>query len=214
MSESRIKGRWVDWNVYHKGKDRSPFENAKYAYRGVALFAHDWPVGRMVPAPHGDFVALCRVGGYIAKTEHIIGPNIIDCIHVEDLGVFSKFEGDMLDVDQLHERMKWLFNAEAVDIIERATTIPESVLVRAGEYYHGSAKKLTKNMQDVVSLYDRYRMAFGLRWKAFPPNYTNRLAAIVDARSRRYHSPEEEAKRVRKHAREEAKKALGLNPDE
>lgn len=210
MSENRIKGRWMDWNLFGKGIDRSPFEGSKYAYRGTVLFAHDWPVSRMVPAPKKNFVVLCRPGGYIDKTEFLKSPNIIDCIQVEDLGVFSKFEGDMLDVEALHERSKWLFNAEASDIIERATTIPESTLVATDIYRAGNRAKLVKSMETVVQLYDRYRFAFGLKWLAFPPNYKSRLTSVIEARAVRYNSPEEEAKRERRYAREEAKKALGL----
>lgn len=210
MSEARIKGRWMYWNMFGHGIDRSPFESTKYAYRGSVLFANGWPVGRFVPAPKDDFVVLYKPGGYLAKTEFKTKPNIIDCILVEDFGVFSKFEGDMLDVDALHERSKWLFFAEASDIIERANTVPESVLATANQYNRGSGQKLMRDMGMVLVLYDRYQLTFGLRWPLFPPTYMEQIASIIHARNSHYNSPREEAKRERKAAREEAKKALGL----
>jgi hypothetical protein len=56
-----------------------------------------------------------------------------------------------------------------------------------------------------------YAVAFGLKWPDFPPVYLQTLENLVERRGTKYLSAAEVAKRVRKAAREEAKKALGLD---
>ena len=210
MSEKRIKDRWVMWNLFRQGKDRSPFEGSKYAYRGEVVYAHDWPVGRIVPATKGNFVALVKSGGGVEKTKFQGGPNIVDIIQVECFGVFSKFENDLLAVDEMHQRSHFLFKAEASDILERARSVPESNLVNASPHYYASHVRLRHDMDSLVARYTRYRMAFGMRWLEFPPFYREQLEEIINTRASRYTSPEAVAKRERILAREEAKTALGL----
>ena len=65
MSENRIKKRWVEWNLLGKGKDHSPLYHAKYAYRGLVLYAHAEPIARLVRTPKGNFACLYKHMGYI-----------------------------------------------------------------------------------------------------------------------------------------------------
>lgn len=218
MPEARIKTRWVRWNLLGIGKDRSPFEHTKFAYRGPVLYAHEWPVGRIVHAPNRQrFVTLVRPSGWIdtvymnTKALPEKGPRLLENIHVEDLGVFSKYPDDMIDEAALHERTRQLFLAKAAWIIEVAETVPETVLVTSGSYYRSSGVKLLRDMDAVAAKYLSYKLVFQLKWKEFPPNYQRTIRSIVENRTSKYESPAEVAKRERKAAREQAKKALGLD---
>lgn len=209
MSEQRIKARWLRWNLLGEGKDRSPFENAKYAYRGVVLYAHDWPVGRFVRLKNGNGVVLYMPGGYATMPKLLLGPSpykLVDCVSVDSIGVFSKYDGDMIDDAALHERLRWLFGAKAALLVEQAQILPVAQLVDRSR-----AMVLTGDMISTVDRYRRYAGLFELKWPEFPPTYLKSLTQIIERRSVKYNDSIEVAKRERKAARKEAKQALGLD---
>ena len=215
MSETRIKNRWVEWNLLGKGKDHSPLYHSKYAYRGPVLYAHEWPVGRLVHATKRNFVCLYKSMGYvdIGKLEKgwsSSWPVLTANLYVEDIGVFSKYPDDMIDEVALHERCREMFLKEAAYLVEQAGDAPDSVLVNSGRYYGRNGQQLIEQMKKLPTRYATYAEAFGLKWKDFPPIYLQTLRSLVERRTERYLSEAEVAKRERKVAREEAKRALGL----
>jgi hypothetical protein len=209
MSEGRIKRRWVDWVVFGHGKDHSPMHGAKFSYRNNVLYAHQEPVARLVKAPKGKFIVLYRVDGWI-NVDRLEIYEIVKNIYVEDIGVFSKYPGDMLSETALHERIRELFHKEAGWIVELAVEAPASALVQDNHFYYVTGQKLTQDMNRLHQRYVDYATSFNLKWPNFPAHYRDTLYSILEKRVGHYVSPTEVAKRERKLAREEAKRALGL----
>lgn len=209
MSMSQIIKRWVLHVLHDKGKDRSDALD-RYAYRGVLLYSNDWPVARLVHAKGRRWVCLTRTGAAAPTSSGVVGvPYVGNLVHVPCVGAFSQYEGDMLPDDKLHDRLSWLWHAEAQGIIEKAQTWPMVKLLSTG--WRQGNKTLQRDMSNVYGRYHAYRDAFDLDWPDFPGRYENALGNALALRSNEYNAPKAVEKRERAAARKEAKQALGMD---
>jgi hypothetical protein len=211
MSEKEIKRRWANWVVNGEGRDRSPISDGgygleRYGYRDKVLYSHQWPVARLVQSPNG-WVCLSKTGvrpdvRLLAAGTRNVGSTFIA---VPCVGVYTHLDGDMIDDDKLHERIRWLCHLSAQDVIEKAHTWPGAKL-----FLGGGDKELIGSMGQTSELYDTYDRTFKLGWAAFR-DYAGELDAVLAKRKDGYYSDAEVAKRVRAQARKEAKLALGID---
>jgi hypothetical protein len=211
MSEDRIKARWLKHVIRGEGKPRSD-ASERYSYRGVVLYSSSWPVARLVRGPRGWVCVTKSVSPYEPKEwkNDKLG-RLHAVLHVEDIGVFSRFEGDMTSDDELHTRINWLSHAHAQLLIEQAQTWPADKVVKAIGWRTLTGGKILMDDHGILARgYAQYAETFELNWAKWPVHYYDDLKRAITAREKDYFHPKAEEQRVRQRARKEAKEALGI----
>ena len=208
---TQIADRWLKHAVRGIGKDRSSQFGQKFYYVGPIMYSHTWPVGRIVRNCYGNYVLLYRsttgVYGNPKEWKSDEGPKLLHHIHVLDIGAASRFPGDVITDEQLHQRTQFLAHLECQDLIEQAEELSGQQLFGGN---HPGHKRLAHGMKLALDRYQKYGDAFRLRWDKLP-DYAVRLELIIQRRLREYTDPKAVAKRERVVARREAKIAFGLD---
>lgn len=223
-SEADMNYRWCKWVFEGKGKD-SGNGGGEHFYRDRVKYYGSWPRQRWVKSYRNGEVLLVRHvrPNDPACDDSRVGMKTIDGyahghtrIIVDDLGVFSKYPGDMVEDDKLHERQEFIMVSKVRHfVMEELPSITGDQFEKPWhrwsqedgttlDHYRAWLKK----QQEV---YFDYSYAFGLYWNGIPQMYFDRFEEVVAAKLRKYNDPKAVAQRERTNARRLAKQALGLN---
>jgi hypothetical protein len=208
MTQADVERRFVEYNVTGKGGDR--LTSGNWMFRKDVLFYQKAPYKRFVK----DRLGLPLMIRKMASSEASIHTRPSQSLSKDriayqswslpTIGVWSRYEGDQLELAELHERMQFMFFAELRCYNE------ETVKSMSGA---DLAKTKAAVMRDVNNMYTRhhnYSVTFGLKWPYMPEMYSTEIEDAIDAKIRRYHDPKQAAARERFHARKVAKQAFGL----
>jgi hypothetical protein len=179
--------------------------------RGPVMFNHVTGIWRVVEDYWGDKVLLKRSSNP-GKPECILRTNEgfdIPVLWVPHIGVFSKFVGDTVPINEaFHERNKFLFVSMARFIVrEEIATTPIQTIIERAWIMDNAKRQIDHYLPDA---WREYSATFQLRWDPFPGHYYNEMVEDVERRKEAYLDPTAVARRERAAARRTAMKALEL----
>jgi hypothetical protein len=213
MSYYSLRDRWLDFNIDGKGKPTGKEGNNRYdnnvLYDGnnpQQRFMRDAWNAPVVLAWTYDSAAIHqpRPDTGTPGTRYFVPGNRTLFFHVPDIGVFSRFEGDQMTDDDLHDRLKYVFLMEARSYCE------EKVERKTAEQLQHSwcRDQLERGINAQYERWDEYSRTFRLRWPDLPDLYREQVVSTINNKVEAYLDPKAIARRQRNHARSLAKKAL------
>lgn len=219
MSEHEINFRWCRWNFEGRGKVHGGGPRDNHWYHDSVRYYGNHPSQRWVRAPNrGNMPVLLFKSLSPACNDTTIGSKHTgfktqagyahrhDQVEVQDLGVFSRFPGDMLAGDQLHERSRFIMlSCISQFVMEEVPAMTADMLDTAMEV------KLRAKLGIWADRYDIYSRLFALDWPGVPSMYFDKFEDTVSGKQRGYNDPEAVRRRERAAARRLAVKALELD---
>lgn len=203
-----VEDMFIRWNTLGTGSGHLVAGN--WRFRKTAMYYQDRPYKRFINDAKGVPLMLRRLRAdepsfKVSPTQAIWNKDVAyQYWTLPEIGVLSRFEGDMLSEDELHERHKYLFFAELRAVSdERVRTMP-------GHALQDEASKILALVDRMYARYWNYGQTFRLKWPEMPKMYKEEVIETIRERLKRYHDPKQVAARERAHARKIAKKAFGL----
>ena len=192
--------RYLNYNLFHIGKGSGTqsshhWHESIYYYNGL-------PVQRIFQRKGQRPVVVC-IGGMFPKNMR----KDFDEIFVEDIGVFSKYLGDMVDGQAAHDRQRYM-------MLSRIQTYVDVVIPGMSDEQCHNVRTLPGIEKDLNGMYEKYRdysILFFLDWPSLPRSYIERAVSQVIAKAERWSDPKAITKRERAAAKRMANKALGLD---
>jgi len=191
--------KWIDRNAFETTKQTG--RQGNHAFIGPVYYYNNTPSHRIVWHRNGKRFGILI--GYHTGTFEKARYNLT----VPDIGVFSRFEGDMLPDEELHPRVQWLMVNEIkeyVDQILPAKSNEDCANSKMQESY-------MKSFNALVGRYDSYNAFFDLGWTGIPPSFMDRAKAMIATKGAEWNDPNAVTKRQRAKAKRAAEKALGLD---
>jgi hypothetical protein len=198
---SQCYERWLKFNLQGRGAEHGTASN--HRYRGSVYYYGDTPAQRIVKRDGRTPVIIQRFHlGSIPSSYK----SDFEVISVEDIAVFSKYDGDRLDGQDMHDRQRWMMLNRINAFVDEEVG-GWSAETCASISTRGRAEKTLNKYLDT---YERYATLFNLNWPMLPHSVRERMMSTIVSRGLRWTDPAEVKKRERASAKRLANKALGL----
>lgn len=198
------------WIKLHLGMDGIPRETAFDSngpwYREDVFFNGRTPNYRMLQDGKGKLTIawpLTRIG-YITPAAYTSKVRVAG---VQSIVVWSRFPGDMGDIEEMHDRNQYLL----VQVMR--FYVHENVAPMGNRDATDAAAKLRQGYDKWEKAYYDYAQTFGLNWVEIPEFYKENVDAAINEKVEAWTNPDAVARRERARARRIAKQALELDKD-
>ena len=205
MGVNNVVRRWLRWNMLGEGKSRSLGSSNKFSYDGEFLFANTWPSARLEKRPKSrQWINLTRGHFYVPASEQT---NVVN-VYVPCVGCFSKIAIDSNSIAEHHVRLRWLWEAMAMDLVKQAQGMKADGLLISS--WASGEEQLRRQLDEIEKHFDTYSKAFGLGWGPLPQRCRDQLNMTIERRKRTFYHEKNIAARERAAARRAGKKAFGI----
>lgn len=227
----RMENDYYNFNIKEEGKSHGSSTDSQW-WRGAVRFYGEHPrvrfMGRLPDTNKPAFI----YERDLKPDEELIDLWYAKAIEVPNgaLGVFSRFEGDQIDIPSTHERVRFLMLSVIREFVME--TLPKWTATKLTPYvpqydmrgneighYWQTHKEVERRqgreairdwLLEQIARYNMYTDAFALGWPDVPPMYREQFEAIAEKKLNAYTSPKAVAQRERAAARKLAVKALGI----
>jgi hypothetical protein len=213
-TSASLNQQFIIWNVIGQGASKLIAGN--WRFDEDVLYYQNVPYKRHLKDAKGEHLILSKLNANTFHVQAMPNPQKLTTGKgkllgqyalwtLPELGVFSRYHGDMSQPKQLHERMRFLF------VEELRAFIDDYIRPRSVVEMERDTSQLLGIADKMYDRYFNYRMLFKTDWPPLPKMYREQIVSEIESRAKRYNDPKAVAQRERGHARKIAKKALGLD---